>query len=322
MSSVGKPVGPKPIATATSPRPTSSRWIECDARTLQENFDRTPFALRHRIVDEPLFNMDGLTNLARFLESRPGEVYVDVGVSHVGQRWDQAARPILGVAELIHELAETDAWIILRKPELDPAYRLLLDQCLSELRELMGGDWGRPTRRDNSIIFITSPRRLSTYHIDRECNFILQISGEKTLFVFDQNDRDVLPEKELERFWAVDHNAARYRPEYQDRAKVFRLRPGDGVHVPVNAPHWVQNDDNVSVTLSVNFQFSDADRASQYRANHYLRKLGINPSPPGKYPWRDRLKASTLSGAGRLWKLVRRLDDDRQPLRKPSRSHP
>jgi hypothetical protein len=315
MSSVGKLVRPKTIVTVTPPRFLSSRLIECDAHTLRENFDRTPFALQHHIVEEPLFNMDRLTNLARFLESRPGEVFVDVGVSQVGQRWDQTGRPALGVGEVIHELAGTDAWIILRKPELDPAYRLLLDQCLSELRELMGGDWGRPTRLDNSIIFLTSPRRLSTYHIDRECNFILQIKGEKTLFVFDQNDREVLPEKELERFWTVDHNAARYRPEYQDRAKVFRLRPGDGVHVPVNAPHWVQNDDNVSVTLSVNFQFLDADRGSQYRANYYLRKLGISPSPPGKYLWRDRLKAATLSGAVRLRKLVRRrLHDNREKV--------
>ena len=298
---------PKKLATplTTASRSTgSSHWIECDARTLRENFDRAPFALRHNILDHPLFSMDRLTELARFLESRPGEVYVDVGVSNVGQRWDQAARPAATIAEVINELANTDAWIILRKPELDPAYRLLLDQCLGELRDLKGGDWGRPTRLDNSIIFLTSPRRLSTYHIDRECNFILQIRGEKTLYVFDQNDREVLPEEELERFWAVDHNAPRYRPEYQDRAKVFRLRPGDGVHVPVNAPHWVQNDDNVSVTLSVNFQFLHDDRASHYQANYYLRKLGMNPSPPGTYPRCDRLKASALGSAVRLWKLL------------------
>lgn len=303
MSSVEELIRPEPLAT--SPSPESSHWIDCDASILRENFDRSPFALRHNILNHPLFGSDRLSELARFLESRPGETYVDVGVSHVGQRWDQSAHAAASIGEVIHELAHTDAWIILRKAELDPSYRLLLDQCLAELRGLMGGVWGRPTRLDNAIIFMTSPRRLSTYHIDRECNFILQISGEKTLFVFDQNDREVLPEEELERYWAVDHNAARYRPEYQDRAKVFRLRPGDGVHVPVNAPHWVQNDDNVSVTLSVNFQFLNDERAHQYRANYYLRKLGLNPHSPGTYPRRDRLKASVLNGAERLRKLLR-----------------
>lgn len=306
MSSVEELTRPKPLAPPPGvASPGSSHWIDCDPGLLRENFDRMPFALRHNILDHPLFSTDRLTELARFLESRPGEIYVDVGVSQVGQRWDQAGRPAASLGEVIQKLASTDAWIILRKAELDPAYRLLLDQCLGELRALMGGDWGRPTRLDNAIIFMTSPRRLSTYHIDRECNFILQISGEKTLYVFDQNDREVLPEEEIERYWAVDNNAARYRPEYQERAKVFRLRPGVGVHVPVNAPHWIQNDDNVSVTLSVNFQFPDAERAYQYRANHYLRKLGLKPNPPGLYPRRDRLKAAALNGTLRLWKLLR-----------------
>jgi hypothetical protein len=282
-----------------------SRWIDCDPQTLRTNFDHVAFALKHNIIDHPLFSIARLGELARFLDSRPGETYVDVGVSHIGQRWDQSMQPAATLVEVVQQLADNDAWIILRKAELDPAYRRLLDQCLGELRALMGGNWSRPTRLENAIIFLTSPRRLSAYHIDRECNFILQISGEKTLYVFDQNDRDVLPEVEIERFWTVDHNAARYRPELQDRAKVFRLRPGDGVHVPVNAPHWVQNDDNVSITLSVNFQFLNDERAHQYRVNHYLRKLGLNPSPPGKYPLRDRIKGSALNRAAWLWKLLR-----------------
>jgi hypothetical protein len=306
MSSVEELTRSQPLAPSPGgASPGSSHWIDCDLRLLRENFDRVPFAFRHNILDHPLFGIDRLTELGRFLESRPGEIYVDAGVSDVGQRWDQAARPAASLGEVIPKLASTDAWIILRKAELDPAYRLLLDQCLGELRALIGGDWGRPTQLDNAIIFMTSPRRLSTYHIDRECNFILQISGEKTLYVFDQRDREVLPEKEIERFWTVDHNAPRYRPEYQERAKAFRLRPGVGVHVPVNAPHWIRNDDNVSVTLSVNFQFLDDARAHQYRANHYLRKLGLRPNPPGIYPRRDRLKGAAMNGAQRLWKLLR-----------------
>jgi hypothetical protein len=272
---------------------------------MHEKFDRAPFAVRHNLAGHPLFAMDRLVELATFLASRPGETYVDVGVARVDQRWDESARPAASIREVIENLAQLDAWIILRKAELVPAYRVLLDECLAELRESFGGDWGRETLRENAIIFLTSPKRISTYHIDRECNFILQILGGKKLYVFDRNDREVLPEEEIERYWAVDHNAARYRPEYQDRAQTFRLHPGAGVHVPVNAPHWVQNDDNVSITLSVNFQFLDEERGHQYRVNHYLRKLGIRPNPPGKYPNRDRLKGLALNYAYRLRKRLR-----------------
>src|SRR5438270_332982 len=84
-----------------------------------------------------------------------------------------------------------------------------------------------------SIIFITSPLRVSSYHIDRECNFLLQIRGAKTIHVFDQNDREVLSEQELESFWTVDNNAAVYKPQLQNRANSYLLQPGCGVHIPV-----------------------------------------------------------------------------------------
>ncbi len=122
------------------------------------------------------------------------------------------------------------------------------------------------------------------------------------LYVFDQNDREVLPEEELERFWAADNNAAKYKARYQHRARVFHLRPGDGVHVPVNAPHWVQNGDDISVTLSVNFQFKDTYRADKYRANYYLRRLGVTPLSPDNSSLRDALKVSVVRGASILAK--------------------
>jgi hypothetical protein len=113
--------------------------------------------------------------------------------------------------------------------------------------------------------------------------------------VFDQNDRDVLPEAEVERFWAVDTNAALYKPEFQDRATPFRLAPGNGVHIPVNAPHWVRNDDNVSISLSVNFMWKDSDRANIYYANYLMRKLGMNPRPPRHSRFSDAAKNAAMA---------------------------
>jgi len=88
------------------------------------------------------------------------------------------------------------------------------------------------------------------------------------------------PEEEIERFWAVDNNAAVYKKQFQDRVMSFRLAPGIGVHIPVNAPHWVKNDHNVSISLSVNFTWKDSERANAYRANFLLRKLGMTHDRP------------------------------------------
>src|SRR6202021_3776387 len=109
--------------------------------------------------------------------------------------------------------------------------------------------------------------------IVREWSFFLQNKGTKTIHIFDRADREVLPEEEIERFFTVDNNAPKYKPQFQSRATSYTLRAGNGVHIPVNCPHWVENDDNISVSPNVNVQFKDTLRANMYRANHTLRTL-------------------------------------------------
>jgi hypothetical protein len=171
---------------------------------------------------------------------------------------------------------------------------VLLDRGLAELKAHIGSGIDSQIMVEDIIIFVTSPKRVTTYHIDRECNFLLQIRGAKTVHVFDREDREVLSEEEIERFWAVDFNAAVYKQHLQHRAKSYRLTPGMGVHIPVNCPHWVENEDNVSVSLSVNFQFKDKLRANAYRANFLLRKIGLHPKPPGKSAALDTVKSCVV----------------------------
>lgn len=72
------------------------------------------------------------------------------------------------------------------------------------------------------MIFLTSPNRVTSYHIDRECNFLMQVSDEKTINVFDRNDHEVVPDEELENFWSKDNNAGIYKPHFSG--------PGIGVY--------------------------------------------------------------------------------------------
>jgi len=145
-------------------------------------------------------------------------------------------------------------------------------------------------KNSQSIIFITSPHRITEYHIDRECSLLLQVHGKKTIHVFDQTDREVLTEDELERFWTNDNNAASYKPHLQNRANTFLLEPGKAVHIPINAPHWLENGDDISVSINQNFQYKNERLANIYRANYYMRKMGLNPLPPGRSHLMDRIK--------------------------------
>ncbi|MCP3718777.1 transcriptional regulator [Paraburkholderia sp. CNPSo 3281] len=280
-----------PVLEAALP----DKWIDADTSVFRENFERKSFDVSHHLASHPLFQLPQLMELAeRTLKTRPADLYYDMGDVAPGQKWNDTNRAFSPLNAL-KQLEDSNAWFIFRGPQQDPAYGELYRHAIAEIKGMVGGDIESAIKREDLIIFVTSPKRVTAYHIDRECNFILQIDGQKDLYVFDREDREVLPEEELERFWTIDHNAPNYRPELQDRAKTYRLAPGNGVHVPVNCPHWLKNGDNISVTLSVNFQFLNTLRADVYRANYYLRKLGINPTPPGRSTVRDRAKAAAFS---------------------------
>ncbi len=286
----------------------------------RRKFDKEWFSFSHAFAENELFSMPRLAQLAMDIQShRPNDMYCDSEVASIGQRWNESNRPANSIDQVIRTIEQGQAWVVLKRCERDPDYMQILNAAMGQILELTGPQIEKVVDFKEVIIFITSPGRLTTYHIDRECNFIAQIAGKKNIYLFDKDDREILPEEEIERFWTIDNNSAIYKPEYQDRAFTFELKPGNGIHVPIGAPHWLQNGDNVSVTMSMNFHFVDSERRDVYRANHYLRKLGIHPSPPFAYPMRDSAKKMAWVMASRTAKLPRAigraLTDSRQALR-------
>lgn len=274
----------------------TDRWVVGDPEQFQAKFNRKSFELSHNLAANRLFQLPQLMELAeRTLTMRPKDLHYDAGDVRVDQRWEEIPKSAFSAREALERIENCGAWLVFSSAQRDPEYRVVLDRGLAELKAHIGGEINSQIMVEDIIIFVTSPKRVTTYHIDRECNFLLQIQGTKTLHVFDREDRDVLPEEEVERFWSVDFNAAVYKPDLQHRAHSYRLSPGMGVHIPVNCPHWLENHDNVSVSLSVNFQFKDVMRANVYRANFLLRKLGLHPKPPGLSPVVDALKSYAVS---------------------------
>ncbi|HLJ51475.1 MAG TPA: hypothetical protein VKU01_35965 [Bryobacteraceae bacterium] len=280
----------------------SSRVILFDEELFHKNFNQRWFPLEHTLASHPLFDLERLIVLAKQTSvTRPDDLYFDKGATGPGQRWNETPTCDLPIEEAIRRIEYEGAWIILKHAQKDPEYNNIIERTMREVLELTGRELERQVKYAEVILFITSPQRLTTYHIDRECNFVAQIRGNKTIYIFDKFDREVTPETELEKFWAVDNNAAVYKPHLQSRASEFLLQPGNGVHIPVNAPHWLQNHDNISITASLNFKFRDPVLANVYRANYVLRRLGIQPLPPGRSRGRDAMKRSAVWAGQSLW---------------------
>lgn len=63
--------------------------------------------------------------------------------------------------------------------------------------------------------------------------------------------------------------------------KSFRLAPEKAVHIPVNAPHWVKNDANVSVSISMNFAWKDESLFQSVPSQLFLEENGNSAEPAG-----------------------------------------
>jgi hypothetical protein len=268
----------------------ATQWLDADPQDFRADFDRNLITFTHRLVGHPLFAPERLLQLAGLLaKSYPADLYYDAGEVAIGQRWDEIGKD-WPVDVLMNQIETAKAWIVLRAAERDPEYKTLLEDCLNEISELAGQDFSKVMKLQNAIIFMNSPNRVTSYHIDRECNCLLQIRGSKTVHVFDRKDREVLPESEIEQFWAVDNNAPIYKPQFENRATIVELTPGDGLHIPVNSPHWVKNGPEVSISLSINFHYRDAILGDIYRCNYWMRRCGFQPRPPLQSPFQDDMK--------------------------------
>jgi hypothetical protein len=284
-----------------SPDAPSHDHVLCfNEREFLAKVDRAHFAIQHRLSGSNLFDLPRLLALAQTTQqTRPDDLYYDAGTIEPGQRWTDIPACGFSVTDAIRRIEEADAWIILRRAHLDPDYAPLLDQCMADILDVGGPALARRMKDREALIIITSPKRVTAFHMDRECGFLLQVRGSKEINLFDQGDRDVVTESEVETFWTRDNNAPTYRPHLQDRATVYQLAPGNGVHIPINTPHWIRNGDNVSVSVNINFICPETERGHIYRANYLLRQLGLDPTPPFHSPLLDKIKVP-LGGVSML----------------------
>jgi oxalate decarboxylase/phosphoglucose isomerase-like protein (cupin superfamily) len=264
------------------------KLLDIDRPAFEARFGKAAFLLQHRLAGDALFSLERLVALSRTLpadkvEYNAGDLPVSV---------DPASTPRNGLSaeETIRRIRECRSWLVLKNVERDPAYRALLERCLAEVNALRGTPAPSMSEK-HGFIFVSSPGAVTPYHMDPEENFLLQIRGRKTMHVFDPADRAVLSEQEIERFFSGAHRNLAFRDEYQPRAQAFALRPGLAVHVPMTAPHWVQNGPEVSVSFSITFQTAASMRRQHaHRMNARLRRLGVEPRPIGESPLRDGLK--------------------------------
>ncbi len=291
----------------------NTELLSSDPNQFRENFPDRGFKVRHNLCDQPELQLPSLIELARRLPENQVEYYSGkVAIDQDGRKYPKNG---LSIVETVRRIEECGSWMVLKNVDTDPQYGKLLRVMLDEVYRQFGSgsrDYAmRDMHREAAFIFISSPNSVTPYHLDDEHNFLCQIRGSKQVSMWDPRDRSVMPEPQIEemlQFWHDESYDRRmpYKDEFQQRATVYDLNPGEALHFPFGAPHWVKNGPAVSVSFSITFRSLMSERqAIVYYLNRRLRALGLNPTPPERSPWRDSLKYGAFQAVRRTSRVLR-----------------
>ena len=253
--------------------------------------------LRHNLSAHPLLELDALAELgealpARSVEYNRGDLPIGVDGKPEGNG--------LSIGETIRGIEQTNSWAVLKNIEQQPAYAALLAELLGELEAEIVPKTGR-MMKTQGFIFVSSPDAVTPYHFDPEHNILLQLSGQKAMTVFQAGDPLFAPDRVHETYHTGGARELAWHDELACHGMTFRLAAGEALYVPVMAPHHVKNGPKPSISLSITWRsewsFAEADARA---FNNLLRRWGFEPSPPGRWPARNRSKAIA-------WRLLRRI---------------
>ncbi len=279
-----------------------SEPLKIDPDKLTNGLGNDPFPVQHDLVDNPLLTLDAIADLADYL---PADTNVEHNIGDVPEVLPsgEAQRLDITPGEIVRTIDTNRSWMVLKRIEDHPAYRQLLEDTLSEVTAAVGRN-DSPIVGRQGFIFISAPNSVTPTHIDPEYNFLLQVRGTKEMTV--GKYRDAATENhEAERYYGGGHRNLKELPA---ESATFALSPGDGVFVPLHAPHVVRNGPEPSISLSVTWNTeASMEAAVVHKINARLRSLKLNPAPPGEHPGADRVKAGAYKAARSAARLPRRL---------------
>jgi hypothetical protein len=272
------------------PAETRSRFADA--------YPARPAKLVHRLTEHHLLTIDALADLAAALPD--SEIEYNPGELPIGIAPEDVPKAQLGVVETIRNIGNSGSWVALKRIEQVPAYRDLLHGVLGELRSIVEARTGKMLTLEG-FIFVTSPGSVTPFHFDPEHNILLQVMGEKTMTVFPVEDEDLLDAEAHELFHLGEqHRNLPWRDELAAKGTAIHIGPGEAIHVPVKAPHWVKNGASPSVSLSVTWRSEWSYAEADARAfNHVMRRIGLTPTSPSPFPAQNRAKALA-------WRALRR----------------
>lgn len=253
--------------------------------------------LSHNMTLHPLLEREALADLSERLPQT--SVEYNRGDLAIDARSNDGIGNGLSIADTIRDIENTQSWAVLKNIEQDSAYRDLLHGLLSDIQSEIEAKTGSMLT-PQGYIFISSPNAVTPYHFDPEHNILLQLQGEKWMTQFAPGEERFAPASCHEAYHLGAGRNLPWDDAFNDQGQICHLTPGKAVYVPVMAPHFVRNGAMASLSLSITWRSEwSYDEANARAFNAMLRKYGVTPAAPMRYPGRNRAKSIG-------WKLLRK----------------
>jgi hypothetical protein len=262
------------------------------------HYPESPHKLAHALRDHPLLTLDALARLGERLPVASVEYNRGDLPTGVDPAADIANG--LSIGDTIRNVDSCRSWAVLKNIEQDSEYRTLLLSLLDELRPIIEAKTGAMFK-PQGFIFVSSPDAVTPYHFDPEHNILLQLRGQKVMTQFPAGDPLFAPDEVHEGYHSGGPRNLVWHDDLAAGGTQWHLTPGEALFVPVMAPHHVKNGPEPSISLSITWRsdwsFAEADARA---FNHVLRRVGMRPKAPGRFPAQNRGKAFA-------WRVLRKM---------------
>ena len=229
---------------------------------LKRDFPLKPFAIRHKLAGHPLLSLPRIAQLAAEL---PRDlIEYNSGKVAISQDPDAIPSVDLDPVEVVKRIETAGAWMVLKRVENSPEYRQLLEDTLLSVARARGFNslLDAGFEQLEGFIFVSSPNSTTPFHLDSEDNFFVHIHGEKFFTIFDNNDRSIVSDDEIERSM-TKHRNLKYDDSFAPRGTEFHLFAGDGCYVPYQWPHWVRTAGSFSISMAITWKTREVRRAQR-----------------------------------------------------------
>ena len=268
-------------------------------------WDQQPMRFFHSLHKSKMFQKNALIEL---IDNYPRDLYsiIHMGDKDEAKKWQEGDANGLSGHDIFEAVELGRLWINLRNTRsVRSDYGAILDQLFGELGVLLGG---REFPSLSIGVLISSPGAQVYYHCDLPNQSLLQISGEKTVWVYPP-EAPFLSGEDLERISIFELELdLKYQKWFDDYAMKFILQPGQAINWPLNSPHRVVNGNMVNISVTTEYWTKAAKLRHRINmANGMLRfKYGLDPqsrATSGLGFWlKDRLDA-VVSRTGWLEKV-------------------